>query len=298
MILCFILKFFTQSLHKFVQRQKNLTISNVTFAKYNIMNSILELSVLCIDLASPYSLHYFDTKFRILPVYKLISIILSISFFHFVYLYASKFYPKKQDSRKRESYVSLCHSTFSSILALYILFYRHSLWIPPSSYSDPIEDCDIVFSISYGYFLWDVYISFRYPHPIDFKIHALFCTVIYSFALFTPYLHRPAIIVLLFEISTIFLHSSRIASNYKHTVCERFSNLLFAATFFIFRIIIGSFVTYEMWAIFVFKSVDVDHEQVPQWFYQTVLFINLLFHCLNIYWFIQIIKIAANIDTN
>merc|ERR1712154_209312 len=111
---------------------------------------------------------------------------------------------------------------------------------------------------------------------------------------FTPYLHRPALIVLLFEVSTIFLHSSRIATQRNQKKCAFLSQLLFVIAFFVFRIIIGSFVTYELWAIFVFKSVDVDHKDVPSWFYNTVLCINLLFHILNIYWFTHIIKVATN----
>lgn len=258
------------------------------------MASISGISLLWKDLASPYSNQYYNSKFDILPVYKLITIILAIIFFHSVYVYVSSYYTKLEDLRKRESFVSLCHSTIASILASYVLLYRHSLWIPPSSYSEPIEFCDIVFSISYGYFLWDVYISFSIPHPTDFRVHALFCSLIYSFANFTPYMHRPATIVLLFEISTIFLHSSRIATQHKKTKIALINKILFLVTFFIFRILIGSFVTYELWSIFIFESIDVDHKDVPSWFYCTVLFINLLFHCLNLYWFKHILTVAIN----
>eukprot|EP01084_Bolivina_argentea_P171427 296994_1 len=253
-------------------------------------------SLLWTDLASQYSEHYYNSNYNILPVYKLITILSSITFFHIVYICASKYYTKKENLRKRESFVSLCHSTFASILASYILLYRHSLWSTTSAvgWAIPIQFCDIIFSISYGYFVWDVYISFTVEHPIDFKIHALFCTLVYSFATFTPYLHRPAVIVLLFEISTIFLHLSSIATSLKKQGCAVISKLLFAITFFIFRIIIGSFVTYELWAIFVFESVDVDHKDVPAWFYNTILLINLLFHCLNIYWFCYIVKTAVS----
>lgn len=253
------------------------------------------MSLLWKDLASPYSNHYYQSKFDILPVYKLMTIVSAIIFFHSVYLYVSKYYTKMEDLRKRESFVSLCHSTISSLLASYVLLYNHNLFTPPSSYSEPIEFCDIVFSISYGYFLWDVYISFTVSHPIDFKIHALFCALIYSFATFTPYLHRPAVIVLLFEISTIFLHSSRIATQQNKKKCAFFNKILFLITFFIFRILIGSFVTYELWAIFVFESMpNVDHNDVPSWFSTTVIWINLLFHVLNIYWFTHIVKVAMN----
>lgn len=224
------------------------------------------------------------------------AILSAIAFFHGIYLCACKYYTKWDDLyiQKRESLVSLCHSTLSSALAMYILLCQHSLFVTPASYSEPIPFCDVVFSISYAYFLWDLIISFAVPHTLDFKIHAVFCTLIYSFATWTPYLHRPAVIVLLFEVSTIFLTSSRIAAEHHKTKCALLSKLLFAATFFIFRILIGSFVTYELWSIFVFQSVDVHHDDVPAWFANTVLFVNALFHCLNIYWFSHIVKVATN----
>eukprot|EP01084_Bolivina_argentea_P242960 407412_1 len=117
-------------------------------------------SLLWTDLASPYSENIYNSDFHILPVYKLIVIVISSAIWHLLYMKATRYYTKIEDMRKREAIVSLCHSTCASLLSFYVLSYHHSLFVVPSSYSEPIQFCDIVFSISYGYFLWDLYISF------------------------------------------------------------------------------------------------------------------------------------------
>mmetsp|Transcript_20137 Transcript_20137/g.32152 ORF Transcript_20137/g.32152 Transcript_20137/m.32152 type:complete len:277 (+) Transcript_20137:64-894(+) len=255
-------------------------------------------SVFSADLASAYSQQYYNAKYSILPVYKLVAIACSIVFFHSAYVYASQWFENKhgQDfNDKREHVVSMLHSVLASVLASYILYFEHSLFSMPESYSEPIPFADVIFSISYGYFLWDIYISIATPHSLDFKIHAMFCTLVYSFATFSPFLHRPAIIVLLFEISTIFLQCSRIVSSrYKDSNCELCSRMLFMSSFFVFRIVIGSMVSFELWSIFVFESTDVDHKDIPVWFSRTILVINALFHVLNLYWFTYICKVAAS----
>jgi len=244
------------------------------------------------DLAASYSEIHYGSKFSILPVHKVVTILSAIFFFHSVHSHAIRCYPDISDIRKRESFVCLTHSVIASGLASYVLLFHHSLWDTPSSYSEPIVFCDVIFPITYGFFIWDVYNSFAEGHSIDFKIHAILCFVVYAFITFTPFMHRQGLIVLLFEVSTIFLHCSRIVERNGHKVCGQILLALFAVSFFVFRIIIGLFVSYEIFGIFAFDWIDVEHSEVPSWFYRTALIVNGLFTILNIVWFERIIQKA------
>eukprot|EP00483_Globobulimina_turgida_P008144 UN08160 len=152
------------------------------------------------DLLLQYSYDlYEDGSFNILPIYKLCVIILSIFAFDLLF----------KKSKENETIIGLAHAMVASMSAVYILSTQHSLFVIPDSYSTAITHCDIVLSISYGYFLWDLYISvFVIKLKIDFVIHATLCCIVYSSCVFAPYFHRPATVVLLYEVSTIFLHFS------------------------------------------------------------------------------------------
>jgi len=72
------------------------------------------------------------------------------------------------------------------------------------------------------------------------------------------------------------------------------SKLIFAITFFIIRIVIGSYVTYELWKVFIFQNQKVDIYCIPSWLSYSVLFVNILFHILNLYWFAIIVGNSFN----
>merc|ERR1712043_35495 len=94
-------------------------------------------------------------------------------------------------------------------------------------------------------------------HGIDLKIHALFCLFIYSITTFSPYLNRGSLIVLLFETSTIFLRLASVFKKRGYKTLMFVCRLSFTLTFFVFRIVIGSFVTFELWQVFFFGTLDV-----------------------------------------
>ena len=69
--------------------------------------------------------------------------------------------------------------------------------------------------------------------------------------------------------------------------------MLFALCFFIVRIIFGFYVTIELWFVFVLRDyykTRTNINGIPKYAWISILFINVLFHILNLWWFSVIVK--------
>ena len=64
--------------------------------------------------------------------------------------------------------------------------------------------------------------------------------------------------------------------------------------FFVVRIIFGSYITRELWLVFVFRDENdpnvTNINAIPKFIWISMLVINVLFHCLNLHWFTFIIN--------
>lgn len=100
-----------------------------------------------------------------------------------------------------------------------------------------------VLSMSLGYFLWDLLLCLLYPRKMgyDMLIHAVVCTAGYTLAM-QPCMTYEATALLLFEWSTPFLHAYRLAQSYQWSLkWQLYLSLTFAAMFFLFRIVWGTY---------------------------------------------------------
>ena len=229
-----------------------------------------------------------------LPVYRLLLIVISFYFWNRCYKFAkTTLFPK--DSKKAARVCPLVHAIFATLGSIYILYVHEPVFGIPSSYCAPIIYCEYIFGITYGYFLWDIMTVIIEKWTIDYLIHAIFCLYVFTVCTFSSLLHRAAIIVLFYEFSTVFLHCYIFAYKFGYEKIGAILQKLFALAFIFCRIIVGVFCTIEMWQIFYFQTKNVNFECIHPFIWQSILFINALFHILNFYWFWLIIKQALGI---
>ena len=120
-----------------------------------------------------------------------------------------------------ESFTGCVHAFIATIAATYTLaFYDPLFYVKTYDYyTKPYPYSPTTFSISYGFFAWHLYIyalrSYHGKRGYDLLIHALLCLWTYGIVMVTPWLHRPAIIALFYEFSTLWLNSVDLLRFYK-----------------------------------------------------------------------------------
>jgi len=152
----------------------------------------------------------------------------------------------------------------------------------------------VIFPISIGYFTWDVLVCLYYRWPGGYLLHAVFCTLIYYLTLFPFEQYILLFFLVAFEQSTPWLH---IRGFMQHTktdsgVIYGFVGFMFAATFFIFRPILGSIVSYYWWQGIwkLYQSGNYHSEAILYWYMLTdFVLMGLMF-----FWSYVIIKNADN----
>ena len=122
---------------------------------------------------------------------------------HFLYTKSMELLPEKKKAARIAPLIHAFWATFSSI---YIIYYYSPIFIVPSSICSILGPTQYIFTISLGYFIWDLFICIKENWGIDWKIHAIFCVLMYGIATFQHSMHRWGIMVLFYEFSTIFLH--------------------------------------------------------------------------------------------
>ncbi|ETO21401.1 hypothetical protein RFI_15804, partial [Reticulomyxa filosa] len=151
-----------------------------------------------------------------------------------------------------------------------------------------------VFCISYGYFVYDLYKNIFHHGGAAFIAHGIFCIIIYSVFTFQPCGQRLGIACLLFEGSTVWLHTYAFLYYNGYVRLAGYVRLIFAMAFFVIRIIFGLYITVEGFDVLVFRKIfwKVDVSCCQTWPVSIGLFLNILFHLLNFHWFGKIVEKA------
>lgn len=131
-----------------------------------------------------------------------------------------------------------------------------------------------------GYFAWDLMycLTFWNQVTLDTLLHAIVCTLGYNLA--QNHMQKEALMLLLFEWSTPFLHLARIAKDYKWALTSVGLLLLFAVVFISVRVLWGTY-------IMVTQVVPELMESDIQFMGTSVV---LAFMALNFYWSALILK--------
>ncbi|CEL92442.1 unnamed protein product [Vitrella brassicaformis CCMP3155] len=187
--------------------------------------------------------------------------------------------------------IALLHAAYACTGALYVC-----LTVPVISFPSlcaPVPRAFWVLLVSWGYFWWDLGVSVVEEWGRDYVLHALFCIYIYGIGCLTDFGQKHAVACMLYEISTVLLHTQSFLS--LPSLTERVSpslllgvRVLFALSFLASRLMFGGWVTYDMWTTYFGPT----GECLPLAGRVSILAINALFHCLNLYWFGRLIAIG------
>lgn len=188
--------------------------------------------------------------------------------------------------RRAFKMVSLVHSVIAVTGSFYVLTTYHSLFSYNTGHCKPIEMADNVLAISFGYFCYDLFKTVTQEPNIEFILHGSFCILIYGIVLHTAAGQAIGLSVLLYESSTIFLHSYALLHYAGYNFAASVLRFVFAVVFFVVRICFGSWMSVQMFHAWICPLVgietDIEWDCVPPYKYGTAVVINLLFHCLNI----------------
>ena len=100
----------------------------------------------------------------------------------------------------------LTHAVWATFSSMYIMYNYTSIFTAPSTVCIVLGPTQWVFTVSLGYFIWDLFICIKENWGIDWKIHAIFCVAMYALATVQHSMHRWGLMVLFYEFSTVFLH--------------------------------------------------------------------------------------------
>ena len=141
-----------------------------------------------------------------------------------------------------------------------------------------------VFNIALGYFLYENILNFSTQSLISEKLHGIAAFMVYSLGYITNLFSKYAIFYLTYEISTIFLNKAQTSNNLVYKI-------LFVLTFFVFRIILGTFVSYD----FVSRVYDelssyFENKIILYYVFCVMIMLCIFFVGLNYFWFYKIMK--------
>jgi len=190
---------------------------------------------------------------------------------------------------------SICHAMLAFGISLHLFTLGTQPFYPiPKTYCLPIPNAESLFCISNGYFVYDLYKNITKHGGLAFIVHGMFCITIFAVVSCQPCGQRLGVACLFYEGSTIWLHTYAFLYYNGYNTLAGYVRLLFAATFFVLRIVFGLYITFEAYDILVFRRVfvDVDNHCCHPVLVFIGLFVNILFHILNFYWFAKIIEKA------
>jgi hypothetical protein len=145
--------------------------------------------------------------------------------------------------------------------------------------------------LSVAYFVFDVISCIRNKNEKIYIFHGIFGGIACSFPYYFGYFAKHWLFLMSYEFSTIFLAASRMLDP-KNTAMVQLNKIFFALSFFVFRIIFGTYITIDiMYQIYtreiIIESVFVNNMS---------FFLILFFGILNYYWFFKIIKKITRIQ--
>lgn len=165
--------------------------------------------------------------------------------------YMSSFLFFGLDSHLGPKMTSLIFSIFSSFFSLYAY-----VTFPP--YIDEVYGyynlCDYMFSIACGYFTYDFIICYKRQISVDLLFHAIASLTVNSIML-TNILPRHGVFLFTFEFSSIFLN---LMHNERDAQFKKMYSILFGITFFIVRIVIGTYASIDtLTKLYLLSSDDL-----------------------------------------
>jgi len=211
----------------------------------------------------------------------------TMAIFHFIYVNANRVVA---DPKKAARVAPLIHAVYGTLASMYIGYYHSSLMDTPKSVCETLGPSRYFIIITWGYFLWDLFICLREGWSMDWVIHALFCVWMYGLGVIKHALYRWGMYVLFYEFSTIFLHCYTFLFYFGHKQAGSMLKVCFTIAFFFSRIILGSFITKECMEAFYSEKIDYSCIGEPAMIF--VLLVNLSFAGLNLYWFSLIMESA------
>ena len=166
------------------------------------------------------------------------------------------------------------------------------------SFCFEINFAEYAFASTFAYFAWDLTLIQRLWNKLDSRnawlVHCILCLIVFSVPTLTTYFQRQALMTLLYEISTVFMYLFQFCESWNWHKCKILNQIIFSFSFFIIRIIFGTYITIElidpMFFNIFFSPNTIDHQCLPMFIKYLVIILNTSFHFLNLYWFIQIIQ--------
>jgi hypothetical protein len=181
-------------------------------------------------------------------------------------------------STKNQCLISLIKTFVTSVCSTY-LYLNFPTNIDQYNGSHPTSL--LLFHFALGYFIFELVITIYEKKHFSALIHAILS--ICSFLLFIiGFYPKYGLFCLSFDISSIFL-------NLVYQSDAIIWKILFITSFFVFRILFG---TIE--SIKIIKQIIIvnDNYLIP------MVVLNILFVCLNYYWFYKIIKKALKLNSS
>eukprot|EP01084_Bolivina_argentea_P001444 2667_1 len=178
------------------------------------------------------------------PLSNLILVSITAVTFNYGYNKSVELFP---DKKKAARIAPLLHAIYATCSSIYVLYnYSPTLQSPLNLCAAALGPSHYVFLISLGYFIWDLFICIKENWGIDWKMHALFCVLMYGIAVCKHTFHRWGLMVLFYEFSTIFLHCYIFLYYYGYKTLASRLKIIFGIAFFFCRIIVGSVVSKEV----------------------------------------------------
>ena len=146
------------------------------------------------------------------------------------------------------NFVAFSHAVYITYGAMRY-FWNQSFDIIPCEPTKVEPLTQYYLTVAAGYFLFDTLVVLLIEFTWAFFMHGFFALVLYSIAIFVPFLQYFALFFMLCEASTPFLHLRWFALKIKasDTFFFRFNQYTFGILFFIGRIIIAYPMNYKMW---------------------------------------------------
>jgi len=157
------------------------------------------------------------------------------------------------------------------------------------------EQSDVFFCISTGYFAWDLIITIYYGWGALFLMHAISSFGVFFFGLY-PFLHYVGQFYLgVFELSTVWFHLRCLLerTGKTQTLFFKFVEVMFAVSFTIVRIIMGTYVSFWWWIDMVTLAMSGKAHSVFVICYY--LGSNAILMVLQYYWFFLLLQAALNL---
>jgi len=236
---------------------------------------------------------YAISDYPVLPVHRLLRILGFACFFRLLTWFSHRFFNLQHETAFRIT--SVCHACIAFFNSLHLFIYGAQPFYPiPITYCKPIPLAEPLFCVSYGYFLYDLHKNVTHHGGIAFILHGFFCIVSYSIFTFQPCAQRAGLACLLYEGSTIWLHTYAFLYYNGYEKLAGYTRLVFAFMFILLRIIFGTYITIEVFDVLVFRRIFVNVDNscctpVPVFI---GLLINVLFQILNWHWLLKIIEKA------